>query len=322
MTRQYRHVAALATAFMVAAAPAAHAAWPDDQPIEILVGFAPGGANDVMPRMMAPFMEKLLGGNAKFVVVNRPGASGDIAWSQLARAKPDGYTIAMMATPAFLTNQIRGLSSYDAAAIVPVARAMDDPAVLVAGPRTKFDSLAEAARFLAGKPEQLSLATNGVGTNGDMVARSLAAAGVKLNVVPFKGAGDIRTSLSGGHIDLAVMGATEYLSASQGDSRLRAIAQFSPARRAFLDKVPTAKEQGYDIAISSERGFAAPRGVPPEILSKLEYAIQATLRNPDFLAKVQDQAPTILFQSGADWARRMPQQKAFFSKIWEATPDR
>ena len=94
-------ILALVAAFGVAACGPAWAAWPDDKPIEVIIGFAPGGATDVMARKLLPFVEKRLDGKAKFVVLNKPGAGGEIAFTAIARAAPDAYSIGVVNVPGY-----------------------------------------------------------------------------------------------------------------------------------------------------------------------------------------------------------------------------
>ena len=303
---------------LCAVSSGAHAAWPDDKPIEVIVGYAPGGANDLMARVMAPFMEKQLGGKAKLIVVNRPGASGEIGWTALQRAAPDGYTLALISTPSFLTNTLQRKTQYDPAQIVPLARIMDDPALFITIAASPLNSLADVVRKLKASPEGISMGTSGIATNGHMAALALlAATGAKVNDVPFKGSGEARTALAGGHIDMAVMGGTEFLQAGRM-KELKALAQLAPTRHAFIGDIPTAREQGLDIVISSERGFGVPRCLPPDVQSRLEKAIEETLRDPEFLKRVSIEANAVAYQPGAEWAKRMPEEKRKFETLWKA----
>lgn len=322
MHRSISKLAAFAALAAATLTGIAHAAWPDDKPIEVIVGYAPGGANDVMARAMAPFIEKQLGGKAKLLVVNRPGASGEIGWAALQRAAPDGYTIALISTPSFLTNTLQRKTQYDPAAIVPLGRIMDDPAVIVAIASSPYNNLADIVRKLKSAPESVSIGTSGIATNGHMSALAfMAATGTRLNDVPFKGSGETRTALAGGHIDLAVMGGTEFLQATR-TREMKALAQLAPARHAFLKDVPTAREQGIDIAISSERGYGAPRGLPPEVQARLEQAIETTLRDPEFLKRIPIEAHGVAFQPGAVWAKRMPEEKKKFEALLKGVPQK
>src|SRR2546425_1067175 len=90
-----------AAAFGIVACGPAWAGWPDDKPIEVVIGFAPGGGTDVMARKLLPFVEQRLGGKAKFVVLNKPGAGGEIAFAAIARAAPDAYSIGVVNVPGY-----------------------------------------------------------------------------------------------------------------------------------------------------------------------------------------------------------------------------
>src|SRR5207237_1445594 len=97
----HRKILALLASFAVSPCGPALAAWPEDKPIEVVIGFAPGGGTDVMARKLLPFVEKRLDGKAKFVVLNKPGAGGEIAFTQIARAAPDAYTIGVVNVPGY-----------------------------------------------------------------------------------------------------------------------------------------------------------------------------------------------------------------------------
>src|SRR3954447_738833 len=98
----YKKIVALVAAFGFAGCGSAWAAWPDDKPIEVVVGFAPGGGTDLLARKLGPFLKKQLGDKAQFIVINKAGAAGEIASSYIAKAKPDGYTIGFVNVPSFL----------------------------------------------------------------------------------------------------------------------------------------------------------------------------------------------------------------------------
>src|SRR3954447_23874533 len=109
----YKKIVALVAAFGFAGCGSAWAAWPDDKPIEIVVGFAPGGTTDVMARKLALAMQKRLGEKVTFVVVNKPGAAGEIALGYLARATPDGYTIGVVNIPSYLFVPMTKKAQYE-----------------------------------------------------------------------------------------------------------------------------------------------------------------------------------------------------------------
>ena len=110
---------AFAVAALAASTSMAHAEWPKDRPIQMIVAFAPGGSTDVMARAIEPLLEKELG--ADIVIENRPGASGEIAYTALSKAKPDGYTFSYINTPGYLSMQVQRKLGYDPKTIKPIA---------------------------------------------------------------------------------------------------------------------------------------------------------------------------------------------------------
>ena len=277
------------------------AAWPDDKPIELVVGFAAGGGTDVMARVVARFVEKRLGDSARIVVVNKPGSGGELAASYLQHAKPDGYTLGMINVPGYLFLPMFKKTSYQPENIRLLARIVDDPAMLVANkasgkPLTLKAVLEEAKR----SPKSLTVANAGEGTTGHLAMLQLEKlADVKFTSIPFKGVGEAKIALLGGHVDYLILTTGEAVEVAQPDGKLAGIALWADKRTS--NNVPTAAEQGYPLQMSSERGVGAPLALPDAIAAKLEAAFQATLADPAFLQVATADAPVIAFMSGAKW---------------------
>src|SRR3954462_10604360 len=143
---------ALVAAFGVAACGPALAAWPEDKPIEVIIGFAPGGATDVMARKLLPFVEKRLDGKAKFVGMNKPGAGGEIAFASIARAAPDAYSMGVVNVPGYNFLPMMRKTQYSMDEIRLVARVVDDPSVIVVRNDSPFTNLAGVLDALRKKP--------------------------------------------------------------------------------------------------------------------------------------------------------------------------
>src|SRR5437660_7709370 len=136
-------ILALLAAFTVAACGPALAAWPDDKPIEVIIGFAPGGGTDVMARKLLPFVEKRLDGKARFVVLNKPGAGGEIAFTSIARAAPDGYAMGTVNVPGYNFLPMTRKTQYGLDEIRLVARVVEDPGVIVVAAESRFANLTD-----------------------------------------------------------------------------------------------------------------------------------------------------------------------------------
>lgn len=298
----------------------AQAAWPAARPIEVIVGFAPGGGTDVMARAIAPFMEAELPG-ARFVVLNRAGAGGETAYTALQTARPDGYTFGYINTPGYISVGIERRVRYDRARIRPIARVVDDPTAFVVRDDSPFrtvNDLVEAARRA---PETIAVASSGVGTDDHLGLTLLeAATGTKFIHAPYAGAGQVKTALIAGHIQVAGINLGEMGILGQDRALVRPLAAMSAERWSEMASVPTFREQGFDVIMSSERGLAAPRDVPDEIAHRVDQAVAKVLTLPGWQEQAKRLELPIAYLSGPEWERQMPAQEARYRRIWEATP--
>ncbi len=313
---------ACSLAAAISMVPSAWAAWPEDRPVEIVVGFAAGGGTDLMARKLAPFIQKHLGGKGQFVVINKPGASGEVANAFVAKSKPDGYTLGIVNVPAFLYVPMVRQSQYQTGDFQLIARIVDDPTVLVTRPESKFDSLKQVIDAAAKEPGSLSVGHNGEGSNGDLMLKLLQKnTGAQLNPIVYKGTGPQKTDVVGGHITFGTVSAGEVPELHKGGKgTLKVVAQFTAKRSAALPNVPTATESGVQVLMSSERGMAAPKGVDPAIAKRLEQAIGDALKDPEFLAAASSDAPVLAFLPGAQWTQSLNTDTAELQKMISTTP--
>lgn len=303
----------LAATLLASAAGMAHADWPTDRPIEMIVAFAPGGGTDVMLRTLAPYLEAELG--TQFPVLNRPGAAGEIAYTALSQARPDGYTVSSLNTPGFLTMQIDRKPRFDPADLCPIARIVEDPGTFIVAASSEFKTLGDLVEYARANPGAVSIGTTGVGTDEHLAMMQLeSATGIKLTAVPFGGANEAKTALLGGHITATGLNVGEYATADTNS--MRALAQFAEERSVLAEDLPTAKEQGFDVIMSSERGLAARCEVPEDIRAKLAAAVDAALANPEFQEKAKQQSLPLSFQSGTEWHEAMPARLERFRDIF------
>lgn len=308
-------------ALFAAASHSAWAAWPDDKPIEVVVGFAPGGGTDLMARKLLPFVQKRLGGKAQFIVVNKPGASGEIATGYVAKSRADGYTLAIVNVPGFLYVPMTRKTQFQPEDLQLIARVVDDPTVLVARGDGVLRSLETVVGVLKQRPASVSAGHNGEGSNGDLALDMFqSAAHVQFTLVPYKGTGQQKTDLLGGHLQLATVSAGEALDMKSGGTPVRVITQFAAARSKALPDVPTATEAGFKVVMSSERGFAAPRGTDPAIVERLEKAIAESLKDPEFIATATSDAPVLAYLPGAQWQKSLERNRKVLQQIAEKRP--
>src|SRR3954451_6176207 len=240
----HKKILALLAAFGIASGGPAWAAWPDDKPIEVVIGFAPGGGTDVMARKLLPFVEKRLLGKAKFIVLNKPGAGGEIAFASIARAAPDAYAMGVVNVPGYNFLPMTRKTQYTMDEIRLVARVVDDPSVMVVRADSKLTSLSDVLAALRSKPGSVTFGHNGAGTNGHLAIRMLAgAAKVEPNEISYRGTSAQRTDILGGHLEVGMVSLSEVPELhGTNKGALRAIAILSKTRSPSLPDVPTAEE--------------------------------------------------------------------------------
>jgi len=303
----HKKVKTIAAILAIAACGPALAAWPDDKPIEVVIGFAAGGGTDVMARKLLPFVEKRLIGNAKFVVLNKPGAGGEIAFASIARAAPDAYAMGVVNVPGYNFLPMTRKTQYTMDEIRLVARVVDDPSIMVVRAGSRLTSLADVLAALRSKPGSVTFGHNGAGTNGHLAIRMLAgAAKVETNDISYRGTSAQRTDLLGGHLEVGMISLSEVPELhGTNKGELRAIAILSKTRSPSLPDVPTAEEAGVAVTMTAERGFAVPKGVPDDIVRKLEAAIAESVLDPDYIKSSPGDVPVLAFMPGAEWQKRL-----------------
>jgi tripartite-type tricarboxylate transporter receptor subunit TctC len=318
----HRSILAAAAALLagLAAAPA-HAAWPSDAPISITVGFAAGGTTDVMVRNLAPFIAKHLGDNASFVIQNRPGASGEIAINSVMRAKPDGYSLVVVNLPGYFFVPMYRKSSYTTKDLTLVARLVSDPTIMVTRKDSKLTDLRQVVSQLKTAPSSYSAGHNGLGTNGHLAMAQLEnAASVKFNSIPFNGSAQQKAALTTSTLDIAFLAASEVPDPENEATPVRLLAQFTKDKVQRIASTPTTFEMGFPVEMTAERGIAAPNGVPAAIRARLEKAIEAALKDPEYVKTARNDAPFLSFLGGAEWAKAVEQAQKSYEPIARTLP--
>jgi tripartite-type tricarboxylate transporter receptor subunit TctC len=298
--------------------PAGAQTWPT-RPIEFVVGFAAGGGNDVIARSLAPIMEKHIGNNARIGVVNRPGSSGEIGFTSIATARPDGYTMGMV-SPAFMTIPHERRARFNFDSFDFIGNVVTEWVGVFVAPNSPFQTIQDLVDFAKANPRRINTGTPGLGTAQHRAILAMSrAAGIEVTVVPFAGAAPARTAVMGGHIDVAVMGNSDGANFVR-EGQLRTLGIMAPSRREELPEAPTMREQGIDVTASIDRGLATPAGVPDAIMERLSDALLASLRDPDFLARAREQALPLNPMPRAEFRAHLAQQNEEIGNLWRTNP--
>ncbi len=315
-----RFLARLLSACFALGAAGALAAYPD-KPINMVVAYSPGGGTDLVARAIAPYIEKYLGNNARIVVMNRPGAGGEIGFAALANAPPDGYTIGFINTPNVITIPIERKAQYSADKFELLGNIVDDPGNFSVHNDSPVKSLKDLAELAKSKPGEITVGTTGIGSD-DHLAMLLfeKQAGVKMNHIPMKGAADVRTGIVGKQIDVAAMNIGEAMQAAAGGAPMRQLGTMSLARSSLSPSIPTFAEQGYKFEMASLRGMAAPKGIPADVKQALVTAIQKAANDPEFQAKAVTYYAPLRYLGPADFDRVFKQTEVEFRAMWKEIP--
>jgi len=298
----------------------AQAAYPE-RPIRLVVAYAPGGGTDITARLTAEYLQKYLGNNATFVVMNRPGAGGAIGFTELANAAPDGYTIGFVNTPNVLTIPIERKSGFHWEKYDLLGNVVDDPGNFSVHADTPIKSLAELVAYAKANPGAVTYGTTGIGSDDHLAAMMFErAAGVKLNHVPFKGAAEVHMAIAGKQIMLAAMNIGEAMQYQKGGTPLRHLGQMSGQRSSLAPDVPTFKEQGFDVIMASLRGVAAPKGLPPAVREQLVNALQKAASDPEYQAKAAGYFAPLRYLAPDAHAAELKEAEGNFRQLWQTMP--
>jgi tripartite-type tricarboxylate transporter receptor subunit TctC len=280
--------ALLVLALVVAPAPAALAAWPDDQPIKIIVPQAAGGTNDTVARIISVELAKLL--KQSVVVENRPGASGAIGMQAVAQSRPDGYTLALASDSTALLDVLRPSLSWkfkrDLRAVGMIG---DQPISVAVSARSPYKSFGDIVKAARQSPDKIPFATSGVGTSQHVVGEWLAKlANIQLVHIPYKGGGQATSDLLGGQVPVAVLGLAPML-AQEKSGGVRIVAVTSPQRNAAVPDVPTLTELGYpQIALTQWSGLVVPGKTPAAVVARISEELVRVLAMPEVRKRLVD----------------------------------
>ncbi|CAN7381134.1 MULTISPECIES: Bug family tripartite tricarboxylate transporter substrate binding protein [unclassified Variovorax] len=311
------HAAAWACASLATTLSAYAAGYPE-KPVQIIVPFPPGGAGDVMGRLLSRQLEARLG--QPVIVDNKPGAGTAIGAQFVANAKPDGYTLLLSSNSTYTLNPaIQPKLSYDPIkAFEPLGMVANLALVLVAHPTVQASSVQQLVAAAKAEPDKYMYGSFGNGTVSHFAGEMFkSAAGVKLTHVPYRGSAPAMTDLVGGQIPLAfdsVVAAVPHIKTG----KIKPLAVTTAARSTLLPDVPTVAESGYPgYQMSSWIVLVAPRGLPPEVKQKLEQALAASMEDAEMREKLKGVGFEPAYAPIKDWSGMVGKDIARLRKIAE-----
>jgi tripartite-type tricarboxylate transporter receptor subunit TctC len=281
--REFLHLAAGAAAFPIVTRTAAAQAYPS-RPVRWIVGFAPGGGNDLVARLLGQRLSERLG--QPFVIENRPGAAGNLAADAVVHARPDGHTLLLVSS-----NNATNAAVYDNLGfdflrdIAPVAGIGRTPLVMAVNPAVPAKTVPEFIAYAKANPAKVNMGSAGTGGIGHLAGEEFKMmAGVDMTHVPYRGNGPALTGLLGGEVQVlfpSLASGLEFVSTG----KLRALAVASAQRTEKLPALPTIAESVPGFEASTWYGVGAPRGTPAAIIDRLYTEIDAVLAEPAMITR-------------------------------------
>lgn len=262
---------------------AAHAVYPE-KTVQYIIPFTPGGESDYVARLQAEVFKNKY--KQQMVVLNKAGAGGGLVWSQLNSMPNDGYTIAGVNLPHIVLQPLEGSAQFKTEDIAPVYFYHFTADAIVVPANSPYKTYQDLVKAAKDKPGSLNIAGSGSFSANHMAhERFNKVAGIKSTYVPFKGTGDLISSMLGNHVDAAM---TYLPFAIQQKGKMRLLAVASAQRHSAFPDVPTFKELGLNWVDGAYRGIAVPKSTPKEIQKQVSDMMGVLNKDPETRKKLVD----------------------------------
>ncbi|MBT9476380.1 tripartite tricarboxylate transporter substrate binding protein [Polaromonas sp.] len=275
------------------------------RPVTMVVPFPPGGVADTVGRPVAEAMSRFL--KQPVVVENKGGAGGGIGMGQVAKAKPDGYTV-VMALSSFVVlpeadKLLKRTPMYQLDQLKPIARFTADPTVLVVRAESPWKTYAEFIAYVKSNPAKVSFGSSGnYGTMHVPMEQLKVATSSYMLHVPYTGAGPAVFALLAGQVDALSTGPASVLQQIKS-GKLRALAHWGEGRLAVMPDVPSFKELGVPVVYSQWAGMFAPAATPAAVVEKLRQAAKFAAQDPRAVQALTAAGTSFQFQDAPDFER-------------------
>ncbi|MFZ2079034.1 MAG: tripartite tricarboxylate transporter substrate binding protein [Xanthobacteraceae bacterium] len=315
--RKFLHLAAGAAALPALPRVASALDYPT-RPVRIIVGYAPGGTNDISARLMGQWLSERLG--HQFVIENRPGAGSNLATEAVVHSPPDGYMLLLVNTSNAINATLYDKLNFNFIRdVAPVAGIMHSPPVMVVNPSLPARSVPEFITYAKANPGKVNMGSAGIGSVTHICGELFKMlSGVNLVHVPYRGGGPALVDLLGGQVQVMFVGVTELIEHIKA-GRLRALAVTTATRSPALPDIPTVGEfvAGYEAI--TFYGIGAPKGTPADIIDRLNKEINAGLADSKLKARLADLGGTPLAGPPGDFGKLIADETEKWAKVIRAT---
>lgn len=296
-------------------APEAAASKFPEKPFEFLVPMSAGGGSDVFCRTLVKTVEDNKLSPKPFTVVNKPGGSGSIGWSYVAKDhKGNPYELSTVSS-SFYTGPISGQSPVSYKDFTHILAVAEDPTLLVVPANSPYNTMEDLLADAKANPKKISAGgSSGLSMDAVVFYALSDSAGVDMKYVPFGGGGEVMTAVLGGHVTFGFLGPSE-VTAQLEAGKMKALA-ISSAKRAgdSLKDVPTLKEIGHDVVLSQLRGVVAPAGIPDDAAKWLEDTFRKAIATPEWKEFVKKNFMNETIMGPEEFVKASEAQTAMYSK--------
>lgn len=289
---------------------AAWAVWPQDRPITLIVPFPVESSSDKVARLLADHLQQKL--KQTVVVRNIPGGGGKFGFAALAQSEPDGYTVGMLSSPRYLSFLLEPNAGYSFESFEELAGLTSDASVLLVREDSPFQTVRDVIGFARIYPGALRYATSGVGTEEHLAANMLASE-LNLHMVhePFSSTAQAVEALLQKRVPLLFCNASETRKSLE-ELGLRSLGQFADERSRTMPLVPTLREMGYEMVMTSVRGVVMPAGGDPAVVQKWVKTLGEVGRTPEFFLAFQELGLTLQYHGPNGFCAKLVLAKAEF----------
>jgi tripartite-type tricarboxylate transporter receptor subunit TctC len=298
----------------------AQTAWPNERPVEVIVLAAAGGGVDAMTRLVMPLIAQQIPG-MRVVVLNRPGAGGQIGLEATFNAAGDGYTLGATTFPAHNAFPIERQVRYRPLDFTFICNVVEDANCFYVRAESPFKSLQDLVAAAKARPGQLSCGNTGIGSDDHLFALHFEElAGLqKMISVPFTGTAPLLPQLLGGNLDVAALNVYDALPLVR-EGKLRILAQAAARRAPDAPDTPTFRELGFDLVHGASRGILGPPNMPQQVTEKLVAAARVALASEEFKREAARVFMPLNPMFGSEYKAFAERSFADLQRLWRVRP--
>ncbi len=280
--------------------------------VTVIVPWAAGGGSDMVARSISEAAQEITGVN--FTCQNQTGAGGAVGFAVGAAAQSDGYTLTLLTTEITMVPHTSAVA-FDYSSFRPICQLNAASAVLAVPADAPYDTIEDFVAYAKDHPEEITVANSGTGALWHLAACAFAqAADIQLTHIPYNGASECNAAVLGGHVNASVASAPEF-AANLEAGNLKLLVVMADERLEAYPDVPTAKELGYDVSVSTWRGMAVPKNVPEDVAAKLDEIFAKAVESETFKNYMANAGQTIAYLNAEEFASKMEYENDLYKGL-------